>query len=190
MPAALPATGELEVKPVWENLQLVAPVVEQALLQLKERRPDLAEQILVSSIPEELADTEALTQYYSLDPELSVNCILVAGKRAGDKKVAACAVRATTRADVNHTVKQLLDVRKASFMSQADAVDASGMEYGGITPIGLPEDWRLLIDRRSVEGWSCIGSGLRTSKLFVTGEVLEALPNAEIVAGLATPIPA
>ena len=64
------------------------------------------------------------------------------------------------------------------------AVEASGMEYGGITPVGVPSSWRLLIDSACASGWSCIGSGLRRSKLFVTGEILAALPGAEIVEGL------
>ena len=72
----------------------------------------------------------------------------------------------------------------ASFWPQDRAVEASGMEYGGITPVGVPGSWRLLIDSACAVGWSCIGSGLRRSKLFVTGEVLAALPGAEIVEGL------
>jgi conserved hypothetical protein len=81
-------------------------------------------------------------------------------------------------------VKKRLDVRKASFWPQDRAVEASGMEYGGITPVGVPGSWRLLIDSACAVGWSCIGSGLRRSKLFVTGDVLAALPGAEIVEGL------
>ena len=108
----------------------------------------------------------------------------MAGKRAGEERIAACVVRATTNADVNHVVKKRLDVRTASFWPQDRAVEASGMEYGGITPVGVPSSWRLLIDSACASGWSCIGSGLRRSKLFVTGEVLAALPGAEIVEGL------
>lgn len=59
------------------------------------------------------------------------------------------------------------------------------MEYGGITPVGVPESWRLLIDTRVVEGFCVIGSGLRTSKLAVPGALLAALPRAEVVEGLA-----
>ena len=64
------------------------------------------------------------------------------------ERVAACLVRADTRADVNTVVKRLLDVRKCSFLSLDRAVEESGMEYGGITPVGLPSGWRLLLDAR------------------------------------------
>jgi hypothetical protein len=42
------------------------------------------------------------------------------------------------------------------------------MEYGGITPIGLPEGWRLLVDARCVDiDVALIGSGVRRSKLLL-----------------------
>ena len=67
-------------------------------------------------------------------------------------------------------------------------MEASGMEYGGITPVGVPDRWRLLIDSRVAQGFCVIGSGLRSSKLAVPGELLVALPTAEVVEGLATEI--
>ena len=166
----IPGSGSLETLPALEHLDLVAPPVARALTALEAANPAVASLARVSEVDPDLA--------------LSSNCILVAGKRAGEERIAACVVRATTNADVNHVVKKLLDVRKASFWPQERAVEASGMEYGGITPIGIPEAWRLLIDSRCVQGWSCIGSGLRRSKLFVPGELLAALPGAEIVEGL------
>lgn len=183
----IPGVGDLHTLAALDHLDLVAPPVAAALQALEQTHPDLAGQARVVEIDPDLADTEDMTEAFHMDLELSSNCILVAGKRAGEERVAACVVRATTNADVNHTIKRLLDVRKASFWPQEHAVEASGMEYGGITPVGVPEAWRLLIDSRSAEGWSCIGSGLRRSKLFVPGRLLAALPRAEIVEGLAVP---
>ena len=61
----------------------------------------------------------------------------------------------------------------------------SGMEYGGITPVGLPEDWRLFIDGAVAERATVlIGSGVRHSKLLVPGALLVALPGAERVENL------
>jgi prolyl-tRNA editing enzyme YbaK/EbsC (Cys-tRNA(Pro) deacylase) len=118
--------------------------------------------------------------------EAGANCVVVAGKRAGEERVAACLVRADTRADVNGTVKRLLDVRKCSFLPLERAVELTAMEYGGITPVGLPADWRLLLDERVVDiDVAVVGSGIRGSKIFVPGRVLAALPGAEVVPGLA-----
>ena len=98
-------------------------------------------------------------------------------------------VLANTRADVNKRVKKLLDVRKASFLPLDRAVAESGMEYGGIGPIGLPENYRVLIDSRVAEARELIiGSGIRGSKILLSGAALASLPGAEVVEGLANEI--
>ena len=144
-----------------------------------------AEAVGVVEIDPGLADTAALTEAYDLPLEASGNCVVVGGRRDGLERIAGCVVRADTRADVNNLVKRRLDVRKASFLSMDEAVERTGMEYGGITPVGLPGEWRLFVDQ-SLTGQPVviIGSGLRRSKLLLPGEVLAVLPSAEVVAGL------
>jgi prolyl-tRNA editing enzyme YbaK/EbsC (Cys-tRNA(Pro) deacylase) len=77
-------------------------------------------------------------------------------------------------------------VRKCSFLDHDRAVQETGMEYGGITPIGLPADWRLLVDEITTRiDLAILGSGIRGSKLFLPGPLLAALPRAEVVPDLA-----
>ena len=112
---------------------------------------------------------------------------MVGGKREGAERLAACVVLATTRADINQVVRKFLDVRKASFLPMERAVELTHMEYGGISPIGLPVDWPVLIDRRVTQSdVIVIGSGVRRSKLLLQGSMLARLPNVEIVDGLGT----
>jgi prolyl-tRNA editing enzyme YbaK/EbsC (Cys-tRNA(Pro) deacylase) len=60
------------------------------------------------------------------------------------------------------------------------------MEYGGITPIGLPEGWPVLVDAAvAAAGPVVVGSGLRASKLELPGEALSDLPGAVVLNGLA-----
>jgi prolyl-tRNA editing enzyme YbaK/EbsC (Cys-tRNA(Pro) deacylase) len=62
------------------------------------------------------------------------------------------------------------------------------MEYGGITPIGLPADWPILVDAAvATAGPVVIGSGMRASKLLVDGADLAKLPTAEVLE-LASPV--
>lgn len=155
----IPGVGSLEPAPALEHLDLLAEPVAAALAALAERGVATASSALVVEIDPRFADTETMTHEFGMDLALSSNCILVAGKRAGEERIAACVVRATTNADVNHVVKKRLDVRKASFWPQERAVEASGMEYGGITPVGVPGSWRLLVDSACAVGWSSSGRG-------------------------------
>ena len=77
-------------------------------------------------------------------------------------------------------------MRKCSFAPMDDAVAESGMEYGAITPVGLPPEWPIWIDTAVARAERvCIGAGTRSAKLIVPGRSLSALPNAEIVDQLA-----
>ncbi len=177
----LPALPSLTSLPAVDHPDLLAPPVAAML----PRWPG-AEGIAVVEIDADLADTAAFNEAFGLPATAGANCVVVAGRREGVERVAACVVRADTRADVNRTVKQLLDVRKSSFLSMDRAVEESGMAYGGITPVGVPEAWRILVDSRVPEmELAVLGSGLRTSKLLLPGQLLAALPGAEVVHGLA-----
>lgn len=177
----LPQLGSLVSLPALGRPDLLAPPVA-TLLATWEGAADVA----VVEIDPDLADTAAMTQAYGLSLLASANCVLVGGSRAGEERIAACVVRADTRADVNRVVRTLLDVRKASFLPMDRAVEESGMEYGGITPVGLPGHWRLLVDPRVAEiDVALVGSGVRRSKLLVPGHLLGSLPGAEVVDGLA-----
>jgi prolyl-tRNA editing enzyme YbaK/EbsC (Cys-tRNA(Pro) deacylase) len=185
-PSAL-QVGTLTWEPALAHPDLVAPSVHATLVRWAEQVPGVAELVVCAEIDPGNADTDAMTAAYEIPFELSANCVLVAGRRAGEERVAAAVVRATTRAAGNGRVKALLDVRKASFLPMERAVAESGMEYGGITPIGLPDSWRVLVDPLVVADGSvaCIGSGVRRSKLVLPGALLATLPGVEVTPGLA-----
>ncbi|HET9141916.1 YbaK/EbsC family protein [Actinophytocola sp.] len=181
MVTAWTIAGSLHVEGAVRRPDLLGEPVASALATL----PD-AEAIGVAAIDPDLADTAAFCQAYGTPLDASANCVVVSGKRSGVERFAACLVLATTRADVNGVVRRRLDVRKASFAPMDTAVELTGMAYGGITPIGLPEGWPLLVDSAVAElPELIIGSGIRGSKLLVPGPVLAALPGAEVVEALA-----
>jgi prolyl-tRNA editing enzyme YbaK/EbsC (Cys-tRNA(Pro) deacylase) len=172
----------LDLGPALERPELLADPVRAALQGWK-RGGD----VRVAPIDPDLADTAAFCAAYDVALAQSANCVVVAGKRGGEIRYAACMVLATTRADVNGVVRRHLDARKASFAPMDDAVALTGMEYGGITPIGLPEDWPVLVDAAVVAaGPVVIGSGIRGSKLELPGEALADLPGTVVLDGLAT----
>ena len=176
----LPSYPSLTSLPASERPELVAAPVAAALAGWE----GAAEVAVVDSDPD-LADTAAMSEAYDIPMTAGGNCVVVSGSRAGDERIAACVVRADTRADVNTLVRKLLDVRKCSFLPMDRAVEETGMEYGGITPLGLPAGWRILVhDALLDEPTVVLGSGVRRSKLHVPGRLLADLPGAEVVAGL------
>ncbi|MFG2372401.1 YbaK/EbsC family protein [Streptomyces sp. NPDC048504] len=129
------------------------------------------------------ADTATFVEHYGRELlERSANCVVVAGKRGGATMLAACVVLSTTRVDVNGVVRRQLGARKASFASMDTATGASGMEYGGITPVGLPADWPVLVDSAVVDlPYVLVGSGRRRGKLLVPGKAFAELPGAVVL---------
>jgi prolyl-tRNA editing enzyme YbaK/EbsC (Cys-tRNA(Pro) deacylase) len=178
-----PQLGTLTWLPAADRPDLLGAPVAAALASL-------TAPAWVAAIDDDLADTTAFTEAYAVPPEASANCVVVATRRAGETALVACVVLATTRADVNGLVRRHLGARKASFAPQDVAVTASGMAYGGITPVGLPASWPLLIDAGvAAAEFVVIGSGTRGSKLAVSGPVLAALPGAVVLEGLGRPVP-
>ncbi len=175
--------GGLVTVPASARPELLADPVLRALTAA-----GLIDEVGVVEIDPALSDTASTRDAFGLDDDTLANCVVVAGKREGEERIAACVVLASTRADVNRVVKRRLDVRKPSFLPMERAVAESGMEYGGITPIGLPSGWPVLIDERvAVAPAVIVGSGIRGSKIIVPGGVLAALPGAEVLERLGVP---
>lgn len=178
--------GTLDVVPAPERPDLLAVPTAAALAALGAER---AARVGVAEIDPDLADTAAFCEAYGSPPEFSANCVVVSGKRAGETRYAACLVLATTRADVNGVVRKRLDVRKASFAPMDVAVELTGMAYGGITPLGLPQGWPLWVAPEVAAAEAVVvGSGIRGSKLAVPGDLLADLTGAETVDDLARPV--
>jgi prolyl-tRNA editing enzyme YbaK/EbsC (Cys-tRNA(Pro) deacylase) len=181
--------GTLRTELALSRPELLAPAVVEALRAWDETGVLVARTVLVAPIDPALADTAAFCARYEVGLDVSANCVVVAGKREGETRFAACVVLATTRADVNNVVRRHLDVRKASFAPTEVAVAETGMEYGGITPIGLPKGWPVLVDARvAATPYVIIGSGVRHSKIALPGPALATVAGAEVIEDLAKPV--
>jgi len=165
--------GNLEFEPASTRPELVSESVKLAASGISG--------LLVASIDSSLSDTAAFCEHYRISMDVSANCVIVEAKRADRVWYAACIVLATTRADINGVVRKYLEARKVSFAPMEKTVEMTGMEFGGITPIGLPGDIPVIVDSHVTEAeYVVIGSGIRGSKLLVKPEVLTGLPGAVV----------
>lgn len=165
--------GNLTWLPAADHAELLAAPVAASLDGLD---------CLVAPINAELADTAAFCEAYEVEIGVSANCVVVEGRRGEATTYAACMVLATDRADVNKTVRKHLGVRKISFAPMATATSLTSMEYGGITPLGLPSEWPILVDQAVADaGVVVIGAGIRGAKIAIDGAALAKLPGAEVI---------
>lgn len=131
------------------------------------------------------ADTAAFCERYDFGLEQSANAIVVVGK-SDPRTYGCCVLLATTRLNVNSTVRGLLGARKASFASADETLQLTGMQIGGVTPFGLPADLPIWIDAAvTTVPEVIVGGGTRNRKLLVDPQALVTLPNSTVVEGLA-----
>lgn len=169
--------GKLDFVPSLSHPELLAKPTEDLI-----RQQELGEAVFVAPIDDSLADTAAFCEAYDIGLEVSANCVIVEAKRADRTWYAACVILATTKADVNGAVRRHLDARKISFAPMDTATTLTGMEYGGITPLGLPTGWLIVIDSQVIQaGQVIIGSGIRGSKLLLDAKLFETFPNISVL---------
>ncbi len=172
--------GTLEIISATQHPELLAPKVAEALV-----RAVKGEEVGVAEIDPQVSGTAAFCERYGVRMEQAANCVVLEAKRGEEVWFAACVVLASTHADVNGLARRTLDARKVSFAPMEEAVAATTMEYGAITPLGLPENWPILIDKGVAESeYVIIGSGVRKSKLAVSGKFLTSLPNVQVLESL------
>lgn len=166
--------GTLTWEPLAQHLGDVAKPVADAV--------DRVPSALVAVIDPHLADTAQFCATYEVDPSASANCVVVSGRRGDEVTTAAVLVLASDRADINGVVRRHLGARKISFADQETTEAESGMVRGGITPIGLPARWHLIIDERVMAHDAVlVGGGVRGAKIIVDPADIAAQPGAVVL---------
>lgn len=176
--------GTLNVVPAIDRLDLVAKPVADAL----SRWPNQAslKEIGIVEIDPQYSDSANFCEQFKVDLQLATNCVIVEARRGDQRWFAAVLIPASSRADINGIARRTLGARSVSFAPMEVAVRESGMEYGGITPIGLPGEWPLLIDAAVMHSdVRILGAGKRCAKLVVPGNILKELPSSVILENLA-----
>lgn len=176
-------SAQINFVPAIEHLDLVCPAVASFLLDWQGRTP--VDAIMVAAIDPAFAGGTELCDFYGLSPEFAANCVIVEFVRASTKGFAAAVVPVGRKADLNGIVRRHLGARRVSLAAVDEVLPLSGMEYGSITPIGLPPSWSILVDSTLAAAPRVIvGSGLLHSKLSLPGNALLELSDTASVLSL------
>ena len=129
---------------------------------------------------DEFSDTQSFCDHYGYKIEDSCNAILIKSKKPEQFYALFC-VLGVDRLDVNHKGKAVLSSKKLSFASREEAEEITGQIYGGISPLGLPKDIKIYVDKNVMSRDKVfIGGGNRVSKFFLSPETLVNLTNASV----------
>ena len=141
---------------------------------------DNKEVLEIFECKDEFSDTQNFCDHYGFDIEDSCNAILLKSKKPEEFFALFC-VLGSNRLDVNHKAKSLLNAKKISFASKEEAESITNQIYGGISPLGLPSEINVFIDKNVMEREKVfIGGGNRVSKFFLKPEILKSLTNATV----------
>ena len=147
---------------------------------------DKDKQIRVAEIDPAYADGDSLSREYELPYEMELNCLVIEGRRGEDISHAAVLVPYGKRVSMNTKVRGPLNAKEVKFADLEYVMQKTGMEYGSITPIGLPDDWKILIDASVFDQEEVIvGGGLVRSKLILPSVLFREMTNCEVIEGLA-----
>lgn len=176
--------GLLTFNPVLENPQLVPISVYNAIQNTKWSYNK--EDFFVAEIDPQYAGGKELCDKYHIDSEKGANCLIVNGIRGKNRTYAACVVPVGYRYDMSGVVRKALNARQVSVAPLEVVLDLTQMEYGSITPIGLPKEWFVFIDPAVLKHkYIIVGGGFVKSKLCIPSFALLNIPNASILEGLA-----
>ena len=130
---------------------------------------------------DEFSDTQNFCDHYGFDIKNSCNAILIKAKKPQEFYAMFC-VLGSTRLDVNQKAKKAMGAKKVSFASREEAEKVTNQIYGGISPLGLPENIKVFVDQNVMNREKLfIGAGNRVSKFFLSPEMLVKLTKAEVL---------
>lgn len=176
--------GKLSFEPVIEHRELVPDVIFKTINMWSGVAPK--ESFLVAEIDPAFAGGQELCNQYDIDVEIGANCLVVEGKRNKQISYATCLVPVGYKYNMSSVVRKAMNVRQVSVAPLQMVLDTVKMEYGSITPIGLPSEWPLFIDPLVMKNERIIiGGGFVKSKLSILTQALLDMPNSIVLEGVA-----
>ncbi len=178
--------GNLIFNPVIENKNLVPKNIYDFVNSWNDEEKN---NFLVAEIDSAFADGNKLCEQYNIDKKLGFNCLIVECKRNDIVKYCALIVPIGYKYNMGSVVRKYTNSRVVSVAPLDYVLEKTKMEYGSITPIGLPKEWTILADPLIMEQEQIIiGGGFVNSKISLPTELFLKIPNVKIVEGIAKEI--
>jgi len=137
--------------------------------------------VVVFSCLDEHSDTAAFSARYGLGLEDCANTLILKVSSSEGERYAAVVTLGSRRLDINGAVKAKLGAKRLSLARREVATEITGMEFGGITALGLPAGIPILVDAAVVErSYVVVGAGVRRTKILLAPSMLTRLPLAEV----------
>lgn len=176
--------GKLEFNPVIKNKELVPVSVYEKIVNWKGNLEK--DSFLVAEIDPQYAGGIELCEYYEIPVGLGANCLVVEGKRAQQITYAVCLVPVGYKYNMSSVVRKAMNARTVSVAPLEMVLERTGMEYGSITPIGLPDEWMIYVDPLVMQNERIIiGGGYVKSKLSILSAAFREMSNVIILEGVA-----
>lgn len=171
----------LDFKPIIGNENQISKPTYKMLEKLS-----ALDKCMYAEIDTNFAGGFEICEKYNFDPKVGINCLVVEARRGDNVSYAALLVPVGYKYNMSSVVRKKLNARTVSVAPLEYVLEHTGMEFGSINPVGLPEDFNIFIDPHALESDRIIvGSGLLKTKICIPSKLLLELPNSEILEGLA-----
>lgn len=175
-------SNRLTFQSVLNHPELVSPSIFSLAQKMNNS------EIMVAEIDPAYMGGKELCEHYGVNPNEGANCVIVEAVYADHTNKVAVIVPVGYRADLNGLVRKHLGAKKISLANLETVLAETGMEYGSITPFGLPESYKILVDSRFMEKEKIVvGGGKQISKLLLPTSVFQMI-GAEIIENLSNPL--
>ena len=126
----------LRFEPAVNRPDLLPSSINELLKNWRGSTP--VQEILVTPIDAEYADSANFCEHYGVDPKDGANCVIAVAVRGENRTVVACLIPVNCRADLNNVARRTLGAKRVSFAPLNEVLEETAWNTGNYAA-RLPE---------------------------------------------------